>query len=196
MKDTLVSTLPISKPVTDLGEDLSWVVVVEPTKRQTVVEKQMPVGDVQGRYGSCKTFSKRLADREIERGVPRQVAWWRASVGEAGAVVHVGGRVGAPRQIDVKADVQSISLVVIKSEGPRTGAKVGKAAGDGSHAQRNLIGVCEVNLTTSPEPWRANSKFPPADQGSGNGDWEKGIGVPDGVVIEEVAHVGAELVSV
>ena len=87
---------------------------------------------------------------------------WRAreSVAESGAVVNVGGGIGAPREADVAAYVERVALVVIERSESGREREVGEAAGDGAAALGDLVGVGEVNLGTAGDAGRAQREFP------------------------------------
>ena len=97
---------------------------MEAAEGDAVVEQDAAIGYVGGGDGGGQFFAEGFADGEVEGGVLRQIgvgiAWvgWRAvgieaSVGEAGAVVDVGGGGGAPGESGVEAYVEGVALVVI-----------------------------------------------------------------------------------
>src|ERR1700687_3699556 len=111
----------VVEAVAHLAVYLEGIVEVHAAKGEAVVDQQVAVGDVQRTQRRGESFSKRLAHGKIERSVRRQIIGRRISVLEAGTVVHISGQVCRSRQLDVKADVQRVPLVVIERKvvGPR-----------------------------------------------------------------------------
>ncbi len=186
--------------IAEFDVDFARVVPVESSEGNAVIEFDTAVGYVHGVQRSGKALAEIFADGKIEGGVLRQIgagirlAW--ESVAEAGAVVDVGGGVGAPRERDVAAHVEGVALVVIERRQAGGQGEIGETAGDGSAAFGNLVGVGEVELAAMGDAGRAESEFPSADHCLGNGDGEEEIGLADIVVIEEIHYVGAEVVGV
>ena len=98
--------------------DFAGVIPMETAEGLAVVEVHAAVGHVQGIQRCGDALAEILANRKVERGVLGQMASRIRAPGErvaeAGAVVDVCGGVGSPRKIDFAAEVESISLVVIK----------------------------------------------------------------------------------
>src|SRR5580704_10728712 len=107
------SRASIAKPVVDLTVDLPRIVVVKAAEGQAIVQQQMPVGQVQSRYGGGQAFPERLAECQINARMARQMVRRWGTVGKARAVVHIHGRKRLPGKIRVKARIQRVSLVMI-----------------------------------------------------------------------------------
>src|SRR5208283_3445893 len=145
-----------------------------------------------------------FAEREIEGGVLRQIGTWvrisRKSVGEAGAVVNVGGGVGAPGEADVSTEVERVALVMIERTEVNAwradGGEIRQSPGDDAAAIGDLVGVGEVNLSAMGKAGRAQREFPSANQGLGNGEGEEDVGGSDVVVVEKIGSLGFEVVGV
>ena len=145
--------------VAEFGVELAGIVVVEAAKGKGVVEQDAMVGDVGCGYGGGDVFGDGLADGEIEDGVVGEVLVWIGSggvgvaVGEAGAVVDVGGGVGMRGERGVEADIQRVALVVVDGGVVEAGVAGGvadgsadEASGDVATLLRDLVGVSEVGL--------------------------------------------------
>ena len=160
--------------IAELDINLPWVVPVEATESLAVVEIHPAVGHIQGIQRRGKALTEVFANREIERGVLRQVVpriWLpRKGIAEASAVVDIGGSKRTPRQSDVAAKIESVSLIVIEREEVARGRKIRQAARDGQLAFRDLIGVRKVDLSAVSDAGRTERQFPAADFGSINGD--------------------------
>ena len=120
---------------------------------ETVVVDHAAVGHVEGGYGSGEAFAEILAQGEIESGVAGEiVALVRPagnagfSIGEAGAVVNVGRSIGAPRESDVAAHIEGVALIVVEWAESGSEREIGEAAGDGTAALGDLVGVGKMNL--------------------------------------------------
>lgn len=83
--------------VAEFHVDLAGVVVMEAAEGDAVVYKQAAIGDVQRVRGDGEAFAETFAQREIERGMPRQIeirhrrSAGRAeiAIGEARAIVNI-----------------------------------------------------------------------------------------------------------
>jgi hypothetical protein len=106
--------------VAQFGINLPRVVPVETSEGLAVVEVHAAVGYVQGIQRCGDALAEVLANRNVERGVLRQmvagIGLVNECVTEAGAIIDVGGCVGAPGKGDVAANVQSVALVVIEGK--------------------------------------------------------------------------------
>ena len=60
----------VAKFVIDLGINLPRIVPVKSTERQTVVDQQMPVCDVQRRDGDREVVAEGLAGTQIQLRMP------------------------------------------------------------------------------------------------------------------------------
>ena len=109
----------VFETIADLAVDLAGVVVVEAAEGEAVVEQDAIVGNVGGGDGGREFFAEAFADGEIDAGVLGQVCVGVGgggigiTVGEAGAVVDVGGGGDAPGEGGVEADVEGVALVVV-----------------------------------------------------------------------------------
>src|SRR5882757_5732224 len=112
LRPEFIARLLVVEPISQLHVDFPWIVPVETAESLAVVEIHAPVGHVQRIYRYGEMLAKVFAEREIERGVSRQVISWirliREGVTEAGAVVHVRGCPRAPRQGHVPAKVERV----------------------------------------------------------------------------------------
>src|ERR1700690_2907827 len=92
----------IVKPESHLNKYFARVIPVEATEGLAVVELHAAVGDIQGVERGRDAFAEVFADRKIERGVRWQmvsrIGLIDKTVGEAGAVIDIRRRVGAPRK--------------------------------------------------------------------------------------------------
>ena len=106
------------KAVSQFDEKFARIVPVETAEGLAIVEIHPAIGHVQGMHRCGESVAEILPEGKIEGCVLRQVVPGirraKKCVAEAGAVVDVCGGVGSPRKIDFAAEVESISLVVIK----------------------------------------------------------------------------------
>ena len=83
------------KSIAQLDGQLPRVVPVEAAEGLAVVEFHVQVGHIQGIHGCGKAFPEILAQREIKRGVARQVTFRirlaDKGIAEPGAVVDIYG---------------------------------------------------------------------------------------------------------
>jgi len=56
---------------------------------KAVVQENAAIGNVNGLQVGGESFAKLLDEGQIKSGVRRQVAWWRAAVGESRSVIDV-----------------------------------------------------------------------------------------------------------
>ena len=123
--------------IAELDINLPGVVPVEATEGLAVVEIHSAVGHIQGIQRCGEAFAEVFAEREIERGVLRQVVSWiglpRKGIAEARAVVDVGGSKGPPRKRNVAANIESIASDRDRAGRGRSGAK--------NSSSRHVIGV-------------------------------------------------------
>ena len=91
---------------------------MESAEGYAVVEFDAAVGYVERVDRGGEAFAEIFAQGQIECGVLREIVAGIGlagkCVGEAGAVVDVGGGVGAPGESDIAADVEGVALVVIE----------------------------------------------------------------------------------
>src|SRR5580658_6619624 len=118
------------------------------------------------------------------------------AISEAGAIVDIRRGVSAPRERDVAAYVESVALVVIERRKFRKHGEVGQAARDRATAFCDLVRISEMDASMTCNQRRAQSKFPATNQGLGNGNREKDARSADVVVVEEIPHVGAEVIGI
>src|SRR6267143_2447323 len=116
-------------------------------------------------------------------------------VTEAGAVVDVRGCVRSPRHRNVGADVERVGLVMIEGEERGGKSKIRQAARDWQFAIGDLIGVCQVDLSTVGDAGRAECQFPTADFSSINRDRQTQPR-SDAALVKEIAGAGFEIVRV
>src|ERR1700730_8845364 len=122
----------VMESIAELDVNLPWVVPVEATESLAVVEIHTTVGYIQSVERRGESLAEVLTDREIKRGVRRQVVPWiwvpRKGITEARAVVDVSGSKRAPRKSDIAAKIESISLVVIERKKVARGRKISQAS--------------------------------------------------------------------
>src|SRR6266567_6182412 len=137
------------KAVAEFDEYFARTVPVESPEGDAVVEFDAAVRYIDGVYGGGDALAEILSQSEVERGVLGQIISGirlaGESIRETGAVINIGGSVGAPRQSGVPAEVERIALVVIE-RAPGERGKIGESAIDGPACPRNLIRIGEVNL--------------------------------------------------
>src|SRR6202034_4914351 len=97
----VLSPTSVVKAIAQFDINFARVVPVISAEGEAVVVLGAAVGDIQRSERCGETLAEILADCKIEGGVLRQIISrvWGAgkSVGEAGAVVNVGGNVGVAR---------------------------------------------------------------------------------------------------
>src|SRR5579883_344006 len=188
----------IVKTIAQLRVNFARVVPVRAAEGEAIVEQHAAVGDVEPGDGEREAFTEVLAEREVERGMGLQVgARLRGvPVGEARAVVHVGGGVASPGKVHLSSNVECIALVVVEEAVTVAEGKVREAAVDVAKAQGELVGVGEINLCTLVNARRAKGQLPGIDARALNGDREKEIGVVEIVVIEKILGAGEKRVRV
>ena len=118
------------------------------------------------------------------------------TVAESGAVVNVGGGVGAPWEADVAADVERVALVMIERAESGRGCHVVEATGDDAATLGDLVGVGEVKLDTMGNTRRAQRELPCLNHGLGNGEGKEDVGSSDVVVVEKIGDIGFEGIGV
>src|SRR5271170_3906745 len=101
-----------------------------------------------------------------------------------------------PRQRVLTADVQGVSLVVIEQAKAITKREVGESAVDVAEAERELIGVRQVDLPAVANAWRAQRQLPAVDSCALNGNGEEEIRVVEIIVVEKVFRAGQKVVGV
>src|ERR1700722_12018039 len=187
------------KTVAEFDVDFAGIVPMESAESYAVVEFHAAVGDIDCVYGGGELVAEILAQSYVERCVLRQIVSGirlaGKGVGETGAVIDVGGSVGAPGEGQIAADIERVALVVIEGA-PRKIGKIGQTAVDESARPRHLIGIGKMKLCAVRNARRAHRKLPAADKGVLNGQREKQIGLANIVVIEKVRSVGAKHVGV
>ncbi len=120
----------------------------------------------------------------------------RCAVGKTGAVVHVGCRGRLPWQSGIKAGVQGVALIVIEGEEAGGGMKIRQTSADGSTSQRHLVGVSQVHTSDTAQAGRLQRELPATNERSVNGDREKCVRVPHGIVVKEVFYMSTKFVRV
>ena len=125
------------------------------------------------------------------------------AVGEAGAVVDIGGEPGVQRQIGGEAGVERVALVVVdrgvigtEVAGGVGGIAAGEAADDVAALLGDLVGVGEVELAEAGKLRRAERHLPGADQRAIDGDGEVDVRLADVGVVKEVVDAVFEIVDV
>ena len=115
----------IMETIAKLQINLPWIVPVESAKSQAVIQLHAFIADVQRRQRQGVLLGESLADRQVYRGVGRQInpgiLGLRRSVqpvGEPRAIVHVRRGVGLPRQAGVVTHIQGVTLVVVDGREP------------------------------------------------------------------------------
>ena len=111
------------------------------------------------------------------------------SIRKSRAVVHICGRIGAPRQADISSQVQRIPLVMIQVSAALSKAKIRQASGDVSTAEGNLIGVGDVDLSTLVQSRRVQGEFPSLNDRTLDGDRKENIRIVEAIVVEEIFHM-------
>ena len=124
---------------------------METAEGLAVIEIHPPVGHIQSIHRRREALPEILAQRKIERRVPRQMPLgeWSAHEGvtESRAVIDVGGDVGAPRQRNVRSDIERVGLIVIESEERSRRRKVRQSTGNRQSAVGDLVRVREMDLS-------------------------------------------------
>src|ERR1700731_1779962 len=169
----------IMKAIAELGINLARIVPVKAAEGHAVVEFHATVGDVQSVERNRISLAEILTQRQIKSRVLRQiisrVRLAGKRVAEAGAVIDVGRSIALPWQRHIASHIQRITLVVIEWRQTRRKRKIRQSAGNGSAAFRNLIGICQVDLSAMRDARRAQCEFPPADYRLSDRDREKQI---------------------
>src|SRR5579862_8933202 len=108
----------ILEAVTDFDVNLSRIVPVKAAEGKAIVEFNPPVRHIQGVHGSRETLAEVFPQRQIERGVGRQVAAGVGlagkAIGKARPVVNVGGGKAAPGKGDITANVECVALIMVQ----------------------------------------------------------------------------------
>ena len=106
--------------IAQLRRDQPRIVVVKAADGDRGIQQDAVVCDVDGVDGEFPAFAEGVAGGDVEGGVDGQiralVGALRASlqpIGEAGAVVDIGGEPGVLGQVCREAGVQRLALVVI-----------------------------------------------------------------------------------
>jgi len=95
--------------VPEFAIDLSRVVVVKATERQTVVQLHATVRHIQCGYGNGVFLAEGFAQRNVERGVLRQIRARilrvRKPVCEPRPVVHIRRSIRVPGKTSIETEV-------------------------------------------------------------------------------------------
>src|SRR5579872_8822 len=189
----------VVKSIAKFHKHLSWIIPVEASEGDAVVEFDAAVGDIEGAERGGEALAEIFAQGQIESGVLREIVSGIGlsgkGVGESRSVIDVGGGVGVVGQGEISAEVEGVALVVIQRSPVRIG-KIGEPAIDESAGPGHLIGVGKMKLATVGDAGRAQRDLPSADSRILNGEREKEIGLADVVVIEKIGCVGAEGVGI
>ncbi len=109
------------EPVAQLDKDFARVVPMESAKGLTIVEIHAPVDHVQSIERCGKALAEVFANREIERGVLRQmvsrIRLADESIAEAGTVIKVAGSKRPPRKSAVAANASKLGRSRDRSQG-------------------------------------------------------------------------------
>ena len=107
----------VMKPIAELRVDCARIVPVKSAKRQTVVQLHATISHIQRGYGDGVSLHEGFPEREIERGVLRQIVPGilrvRNPVREPRAVVHIRRSEHLPRKSCVETRVQRVSLIMV-----------------------------------------------------------------------------------
>src|SRR5208282_4114040 len=139
----------VMKPIAKLRVDFARAVVVKSAKRQTVVDQQMTIGDVERSHRHGIFLAKFLAERKIDLGMAGEIRVRklrvRRAVREAGAVIDITRRERMPGKTGVCAHVERVALVVFERgetgrrlAGRCRGWNADQSAGDRSRALSHL----------------------------------------------------------
>src|SRR5215470_3578769 len=101
-----------------------------------------------------------------------------------------------PWQSVLAANMERVALIVIEEAAPATEGEISEAAIDSATAERELIGVGQIDLAAIADVRGAQSKFPAVDARAFDGDGEKEVGIVEIVVVEEVSGAGEEIAGV
>src|ERR1700740_2389291 len=97
-------------------------------KCKTVIQQHAPISDIDSLYVDRESLPKTLPQRQIKRRMTRQMVAGilrrRRAVRESRSVIHVGRRIGMPRQVVLSAEMQRVALVVIQQSKPVAERKV------------------------------------------------------------------------
>src|ERR1700730_8642649 len=92
--------------------------------------------------------------------------------------------------------MQRVSLIVVQQPEAVAEREIRQAAIDIPEAQRQLVGIGQINLTAIANAGRAKRKFPPIDACSLNRHRKKHIGVIQVRVIKEITSSRQEIVRI
>src|ERR1700686_707727 len=89
----------------------------------------------------------------------------RIAVGKARAVINVSRRVCAPRQCVLAAKMQRVALIVVEQKKARwrRSARTDQAANNATQAERQLVGISEIDLRPVLDTRRTQRQLPATD---------------------------------
>ena len=100
-----------------LGVYLARVIVMKSAERQAVIEQNAAVRHVERRHSHAVFLAERFPQRNVKRGVLRQIIprilRVRHAIRETRPVINVRRSKRLPRKYRVEPHVQSVSLVVV-----------------------------------------------------------------------------------
>jgi hypothetical protein len=101
----------------------------------------------------------------------------RIAVGKAGAVINVSRRVCAPRQRVLAAKMQRVALIVVEQKKARwrRSARTDQAANNATEAERQLVGLGEIDLRSILDARRTQRQLPAANSCALHIDREKHV---------------------
>src|SRR5580692_2433771 len=117
--------------------------------------------------------------------VARKFRRWRP-VRESRRIVHIGRRVGMPRQVVLSPDVQRVPLIVIQQPKSIAKRKVGQPAINIPKPKCQLVRIRQINLCPIPNPWRTQCQLPPIDPRALNCHRKKQVRIVEVVMVEKI----------
>src|ERR1700722_5056900 len=190
----------IVEAIAEFGVNFPGLVPVESAEGDTIIQFHAAVGYIQPVQRNGVLFPEIFAHRQIESGVSGQISprirLAGKGVAETGTIINIHRDIAAPGEIRIPADIQSVALIVIERRQACGQGKISQAAGNGPAALCDLIRVCQMNLGPMRDARRTQCEFPTTNHGLADGDRKEQIRLPNIVVVEEIHHVGPEIVGV
>src|SRR5260370_10185225 len=131
------------------------------SKRQSIIEQEVAIGDIQTVQRNPYALAESLAQRYVEGRVARKVIRRRIAIGEARAVIDVSRGGCFPGKGYVKASIQRVSLIVVESEKSCRRGKSSQTAPDCAYPLPNLIGISQREFAAAPNPGGPQPQLPP-----------------------------------
>src|SRR5581483_1315394 len=186
----------VAEPIFNLDRQHSGIRVMGASEGVGQVQQVVVVGEIQGGKTHRPILPERFPDREIVRGVVRQVGGALA-IQKSGTVVDVERCPCLPGQIKDYSGSERVTLIVIEEEiALFGGSEVRQSTGHTARPFGELMRVCEMPVRAAGQPGRIGSNLPATDSGPRNGQRKEDIGVSQSIVIEKVLRARTEIVDV